>query len=167
MICLIKILWTIYNSYNITIFKSYLRRKEVQLLFGSENVITKTRIFVDAEKYAIRQWVELDKLLFQIQVTYKGNTLKPCMAKCFDGYQFVVLIIASGIVNNDNQNLKHAWRWNNKFQEAVLYKRISKRTNPVSSHPNSSIFMAGMNPTMAKILWSTWKLFYPLVYNTP
>jgi hypothetical protein len=27
------------------------------------------------------------------------------MAKCFDGYQFVVLIIASGIVNNDNQNL--------------------------------------------------------------
>jgi hypothetical protein len=27
------------------------------------------------------------------------------MAKCLDGYQFVVLIIASGIVNNDNQKL--------------------------------------------------------------
>jgi hypothetical protein len=90
-------------------------------IFGSENVITKTRIFVDAEKYAIRQWVELDKLFFQIQVTYKGNTLKPCMAKCLDGYQFVILIIASGIVNNDNQKLDmHEDRTTNSKRQSCV-----------------------------------------------
>lgn len=149
MICLIKISWTIYNSYNITIFKSYLRRKEVQLLFGSENVITKTRIFVDAEKYAIRQWVELDKLLFQIQVTYKGNTLKPCMAKCFDGYQFVVLIIASGIVNNDNQNL-------NMHEDGTTN---SKRQSCIKEYQRGQILYPAIK--IPAFSWLEWILRWP------
>jgi hypothetical protein len=67
-------------------------------------------------------------------------------------YQFVLLMIASGIVKNDNQQLNMHEAGRIIPRGRVLCKRISRRTNPVSSYQNSSIVMAGMNPKMARIL---------------
>jgi hypothetical protein len=56
-------------------------------------------------------------------------------------------MIASGIVKNNNQQLNIHEDGTIIPRGRVLCKRISRRTNPVSS-----IVMAGMNPKMARIL---------------
>jgi hypothetical protein len=61
-------------------------------------------------------------------------------------------MIASGIVKKDNQQLNMHEDGTIIPRGRVLCKRISRRTNPVSSYQNSSIVMAGMNPKMARIL---------------